>query len=65
MKPIRAQVKIRYKSAEEWAVIMPEENGHAEVHFDHKIIGITPGQAAVFYDDEICLGGGIIQASER
>lgn len=65
MKPIRAQVKIRYKASEEWAVIKPEENGHAEVHFDQKIIGITPGQAAVFYDDEICLGGGIIQASER
>jgi len=65
MKSIRAQVKIRYKSAEEWAVIKPEENGYAEVKFDRKIIGITPGQAAVFYDEDICLGGGIIQTSKR
>jgi tRNA-specific 2-thiouridylase len=61
-EPIRAQVKIRYKSNAEWATIKPGENGYAEVHFDHKIVGITPGQAAVFYDDEICLGGGIILA---
>jgi tRNA-specific 2-thiouridylase len=65
VEPFRAQVKIRYKSAEEWAVIKPEENGHCEIIFDHQIIGITPGQAAVFYDEDICLGGGIIQTSER
>ena len=65
IKPIRAQVKIRYKSSEEWAEITPGENGYAEVHFDHKIMGITPGQAAVFYDQEICIGGGIIQAPEK
>jgi len=46
-------------------VIKPKENGQAEVKFDHKISGITPGQAAVFYDNEICLGGGIIQTNER
>ena len=63
--PFRAQVKIRYKSAEEWAVINPEENGYAEVKFDRKITGITPGQAAVFYNKDICLGGGIIQTNER
>ncbi|MFC1923708.1 aminomethyltransferase beta-barrel domain-containing protein, partial [Chloroflexota bacterium] len=57
VEPFRAQVKIRYKSAEEWAVIKPEENGYAEVKFDRKIISITPGQAAVFYDEDICLGG--------
>ncbi|MES0359462.1 MAG: tRNA 2-thiouridine(34) synthase MnmA [Anaerolineales bacterium] len=65
VEPIRAQVKIRYKSPEEWAVIKPEENGYAKVKFDRKIISITPGQAAVFYDEDICLGGGIIQTIER
>jgi tRNA-specific 2-thiouridylase len=34
------------------------------VKFDHKIKSITPGQAAVFYNGEICLGGGIITASD-
>jgi len=63
-QPIRAQVKIRYKSAEEPATIIPAENDLVEVLFDHFIRGITPGQAAVFYDAETCLGGGIIQKSE-
>jgi tRNA-specific 2-thiouridylase len=64
-QPIRAQVKIRYTAPEVWAVIKPGENGYTDVHFDHKIVGITPGQAAVFYDKEICLGGGIIQINGR
>jgi tRNA-specific 2-thiouridylase len=63
-KPIHAQVKIRYKSSEEPAIINPVEDGFVEVKFDHKIKGITPGQAAVFYDGDICLGGGIIEASD-
>lgn len=62
--PIRAQVKIRYKSADEWATIKPYKKGEAEVKFDQPISGITPGQAAVFYDGELCLGGGIIQSDE-
>jgi tRNA-specific 2-thiouridylase len=63
--PFRAQVKIRYKSANEWATIHPSENGMAIVHFDQSVRGITPGQAAVFYEKELCLGGGIIQSSGK
>jgi tRNA-specific 2-thiouridylase len=62
-KPIHAQVKIRYKSSEEPAIINTIEGESVEVKFDHKIKGITPGQAAVFYNGDICLGGGIIEAS--
>ena len=62
--PLHAQVKIRYKAKTEWASIYPAESGYTELIFDHKISSITPGQAAVFYDNEICLGGGIIDASE-
>ncbi len=60
-KPMRAKVKIRYKSAEEPATILPLNDRRVEVQFDHGIPSATPGQAAVFYDGEICLGGGIIQ----
>ena len=63
-KPIRAHVKIRYKSSEEPAVIIPLEDESVEVVFDNRIKGITPGQAAVFYDNDICLGGGIIGLSQ-
>lgn len=63
-KPIHSQVKIRYKSSEESAIITALQDRSVEVVFDNKIKGITPGQAAVFYDNDICLGGGIIKASQ-
>ena len=59
--PIRAQVKIRYKAAPAWASITPLPNQRVEVAIEQRLRDITPGQAAVFYDSEICLGGGIIQ----
>jgi tRNA-specific 2-thiouridylase len=58
--PLRAEVKIRYKAAPAWANITPLPSSRAEVIFDHRLRDITPGQAAVFYDGEVCLGGGII-----
>jgi tRNA-specific 2-thiouridylase len=59
--PIRAEVKIRYKAAPARATVTPLPGGRAEVVFDRPLRDITPGQAAVFYDGEVCLGGGIIQ----
>lgn len=60
--PFRAQVKIRYKAQPAWATITPSPaSREAHVLFDDPQRDITPGQAAVFYDAENCLGGGIIQ----
>jgi tRNA-specific 2-thiouridylase len=36
------------------------ENGRVRIQFEDPVFGITPGQGAVFYDGDICLGGGII-----
>ena len=58
----RAQVKIRYGAKEAWAEITSIGGALAQITFDVPQRGISPGQAAVFYDGEICLGGGIIQA---
>jgi tRNA-specific 2-thiouridylase len=60
--PIRGAVKIRYRHGEAGATIRPLEGGRAEVLFDEPQRAITPGQAAVFYQGEICLGGGWILA---
>ncbi len=60
--PLRAQIKIRYKAAEAWGTVIPIEGGRAHVGFDFPLRDITPGQQVVFYNDEICLGGGLIEA---
>jgi len=60
-KPFRAEVKIRYTAKEAPARVTPLDNGkQARVRFDAPQRDITPGQAAVFYDGELLLGGGII-----
>jgi tRNA-specific 2-thiouridylase len=43
--------------------VIPLENGRVKLVFDEPQFGITPGQAAVFYDREMLLGGGIIEKS--
>ena len=58
---IRAQVRIRYRHAEAAATIRPLPGGRAEVRFADPQRAVTPGQAAVFYDGEVCLGGGWIE----
>mgnify|MGYP005814631419 CR=1 FL=1 len=60
-EPIRAQVKIRYKATEAWASVTPSGDRQVQVEFDRPLRDITPGQRAVFYQDDECLGGGTIQ----
>lgn len=59
---LRAGVKIRYRSVEHPATIFAVDETSARVEFDAPLRDITPGQAAVFYDGEVCLGGGIIES---
>ncbi len=59
--PFQAQVKIRYKAREAQALVSPLPDACVRVKFDESMRDITPGQAVVFYQDEICLGGGIIR----
>jgi tRNA-specific 2-thiouridylase len=59
--PRRAEVRIRYRHAEAPATLRPLGGDRVEVTFDEPQRAITPGQAAVFYDGEVCLGGGWIE----
>jgi len=59
--PLRLQVKTRYTARQAWALVTPLVDGRVEVLFDSPQRDITAGQAAVFYADEIVLGGGLIQ----
>ena len=41
-------------------VFQEDDKTKAMVYFEEPVRAITPGQAVVFYDGDICLGGGII-----
>lgn len=58
-EPIKVDVKTRYKQKLARATITMEEE-YIKVVFDEPQSGVTPGQSAVFYIDDIVLGGGII-----
>ncbi len=60
-EPFRAEVKIRYTAKEAWATVTPLDGGQAKVQFDGPQRDITAGQAAVFFQGDLMLGGGIIQ----
>jgi tRNA-specific 2-thiouridylase len=59
--PIRAQVKIRNKHTAAPATLLPAQECGIEVAFDEPQRAVTPGQGAVFYDNDLVLGGGWIE----
>lgn len=58
--PVRCKAKIRYKQKEADAVVEKIGEDKVRVRFDEPQRGITCGQAVVFYDGDIVLGGGKI-----
>ena len=57
---IRCKAKIRYRHLEQAATVYPDGKDKIKIVFDEPQRAITPGQAAVLYDGDIVLGGGVI-----
>ncbi len=64
-EPVRCVVKTRYRQQDIACTLTPQENGTVSVQFDEPQKAVTPGQSAVFYQDDCCLGGGIIESYIR
>lgn len=58
--PLLASVKIRYKATAVLAEVHPLPDRRARVIFEEPVMGATPGQGVVFFDGDVCLGGGLI-----
>ncbi|SUT86909.1 tRNA-specific 2-thiouridylase MnmA [Actinobacillus ureae] len=58
---VRCTVKTRYRQTDIACEIQPMDDDTIRVIFDEPQIAVTPGQSAVFYQGEVCLGGGVIE----
>ena len=59
----RATAKVRYRQPDQDCNVRVLATGRCEVEFAEPQRAVTPGQYVVFYDNEECLGGGVIEAS--
>ncbi len=64
MIPFECCAKIRYRQADQNCIIEKFEDDHYSVRFEQSQRAITPGQFVVFYQNDVCLGGGIIDKAE-
>jgi tRNA-specific 2-thiouridylase len=58
--PFAAHLKVRYRQADQPARLTPRADGGMQVAFEQPQRAVTPGQYAVAYEGERCLGGGVI-----
>lgn len=58
-----SQIKVRYRQPDQECRVALRDGGALEVRFEQPQRAVTPGQFAVLYDGERCLGGGVIEAT--
>ncbi len=59
---IYCKAKTRYRQSDQTCKLEPLGNNRCKASFDNPQRAITPGQSVVFYDNDVCLGGGIIES---
>lgn len=63
--PLRVSAKIRHRHEPAPAALEPASSGEVRVTFDEPQRAITPGQAVVFYDGDLVVGGGWIAETQK
>lgn len=63
--PFACTAKVRYRQADQDCTLTLQEDGSYLVQFKDPQRAITPGQSVVFYSDDICLGGGVIETTGK
>ncbi len=56
--------KTRYRQADAACTVLDAVNGRIELGFEEPQWAVTPGQSAVLYEGEVCLGGAVIDAAD-
>lgn len=59
--PVRLKAKVRYQHPEQWATVCQTDDNTLKIDFDEPQRAVTKGQAVVLYDNDIVVGGGVIQ----
>jgi tRNA-specific 2-thiouridylase len=59
----KLMAKTRYRQPDQACTVTTLEDGRLQVVFDEPQRAVTPGQSVVFYEGEVCLGGGIIEST--
>lgn len=59
--PMHCVAKTRYRQSDQACTITSLDGNRYNVQFSNPQRAITPGQSIVFYQDDVCLGGGIIK----
>ena len=60
--PLSCKAKVRYRQSDQSCTLRATAEGFV-VDFNTPQRAVTPGQSVVFYDDDVCLGGGVIEGT--
>jgi tRNA-specific 2-thiouridylase len=62
--PLTCTAKVRYRQSDQVCTVTKDSAGQYQVVFKEPQRAVTPGQSVVFYVDEVCLGGGVIEQTQ-